>query len=248
MRSNKRERCINWEKEEKQLFRNIIRPYLPIIENKDLSTNTNKEKMKAWSDITEKFNLANIRTRDKKQLMNQWKCTKLFANKELSCYRRDTLNTGGGPKPPSPSPETMDVAEMIPQEFEVDFNEFDCDGVENITNKVILDIPKENIENKDIDKDYNPKIEEICDEPIKKNPLTTPKKPTKKTPKASSSFSFAEASYQDMHNFRALENERLQKEHECRLKNMAELHDQAMLNSKLQTEVLMKTLESFKNK
>ncbi|XP_045488463.1 uncharacterized protein LOC123690038, partial [Pieris rapae] len=203
MPSNKRERSINWENEEKQLFRNVIRPYISIIENKDLSTNTNKQKMKAWSDITEKFNLVNLRTRDKKQLMNQWKCTKLNRKKELSSYRRETSKTGGRPQPPSPS-----------------FEFFDCDGAE----------------------DNNPKVKENHVEPNNKHPQTM------KTQNASSTFSFLEASYEDMHRFRALENERLQIEHECRVKNMAEVHSQVMINLKLQTEILMKTLESQNKK
>ncbi|XP_045530353.1 uncharacterized protein LOC123718041 isoform X1 [Pieris brassicae] len=251
MLGNKRERCVNWEKKEKQLFKSILRPYISIIENKDLSTNINKEKMKAWSDITEKFNLANFRTRSKKQLMNQWKCIKLNTKKELSSRsnRFETSKTGGGQKPPAPSPDTMDVAEMIPQEFEDDFNEFDCDGVEDITNIIILganDIPKENKANND--KDYMTKAKENHVKPNNKNPLKTPKTPMRTTPKASSNFSFGEASNADVHSIYALENERLQIEHEHRVKNMAEIHSQIMVNLKLQTEILMKTLESLKNK
>lgn len=75
-----------------------------------------------------RFNIANTLKRDKNQLKNQWKCLKLNSKKELSQYRRDCVKTGGGPKPPSPSKDIFEVAEMIPQEFEVDFNKFDCDG------------------------------------------------------------------------------------------------------------------------
>ncbi|CAH4034217.1 unnamed protein product [Pieris brassicae] len=131
------------------------------------------------------FNLANFRTRSKKQLMNQWKCIKLNTKKELSSRsnRFETSKTGGGQKPPAPSPDTMDVAEMIPQEFEDDFNEFDCDGVEDITNIIILganDIPKENKANND--KDYMTKAKENHVKPNNKNPLKTPKTPMRTTP------------------------------------------------------------------
>ncbi|CAB3251175.1 unnamed protein product [Arctia plantaginis] len=37
--------------------------------------------------------------------------------------------TGGGPKPPSPDPETLEIVSMIPQEFETDRNIFDSDGI-----------------------------------------------------------------------------------------------------------------------
>lgn len=50
-----------------------------------------------------------------------------------------------------------------------------------------------------------------------------------------------------MHHYRVLENERLQKEHELRLKNMADLHSQVMRNLKLQEEYL-KQMISANNK
>ncbi|XP_072398799.1 uncharacterized protein [Diabrotica undecimpunctata] len=126
MASNKRERCVNWESEEKV---SNLRDYLNTIENKDLSTNTNKSKLNAWLQITERFNAANVRTRDKKQLMNQWKLAKINCKKQMSQLRRELNKTGGGPKPPSPPPEVLEIAKMIPLELEVDHNEFDSDGV-----------------------------------------------------------------------------------------------------------------------
>lgn len=48
-----------------------------------------------------------------------------------------------------------------------------------------------------------------------------------------------------MHNFRLLENERLQKEHELRMKNLAEIHEQVMENLKLQNQIFLKTLENL---
>lgn len=59
----------------------------------------------------------------------------------------------------------------------------------------------------------------------------------------SDKFNFAEASYEDMHNLRVLESERQQKEHELRMKCMAEIHSQIMINLKLQQETYRKFLE-----
>lgn len=64
--------------------------------------------------------------------------------------------------------------------------------------------------------------------------------------KETHSFNFAEASFDDMHSFRTLENERMQKEHELRIKNMAEVHNQVMANLKLQNQILNKHLETLK--
>lgn len=49
-----------------------------------------------------------------------------------------------------------------------------------------------------------------------------------------------------MHDFRVLENERLQKEHEQRIKNIAEIHNQVMENLKLQNKILLKNYEMNK--
>ncbi|XP_045530354.1 uncharacterized protein LOC123718041 isoform X2 [Pieris brassicae] len=136
-------------------------------------------------------------------------------------------------------PQKIHVALVVPK----------LSSQEDITNIIILganDIPKENKANND--KDYMTKAKENHVKPNNKNPLKTPKTPMRTTPKASSNFSFGEASNADVHSIYALENERLQIEHEHRVKNMAEIHSQIMVNLKLQTEILMKTLESLKNK
>ncbi|CAG4981316.1 unnamed protein product [Colias eurytheme] len=61
---------------------------------------------------------------------------KILANKlrklsENRQFRNDNARseTGGGPKPPSADPITSQMIDMIPKEFEVDFNHFDSDGI-----------------------------------------------------------------------------------------------------------------------
>lgn len=48
--NQKRNRSVNWDEEEKQLFRMVFNDYAHIIEKKDLSTNSNKAKNKAWGN------------------------------------------------------------------------------------------------------------------------------------------------------------------------------------------------------
>lgn len=55
---------------------------------------------------------------------------KLHTKKELATLRQEISKTGGGPKPPSPTPEAIEISEMIPQEFVVDSNIFDIDGID----------------------------------------------------------------------------------------------------------------------
>lgn len=59
-------------------------------------------------------------------------------------------------------------------------------------------------------------------------------------------FNFTKASFDDMHHFRALENERMQKEHELRVKQMTEIHNQMLINLKLQQQILEKKLATNK--
>ncbi|CAG9792696.1 unnamed protein product [Diatraea saccharalis] len=75
---------------------------------------------------------------------------------------------------------------------------------------------------------------------------------SRQTPKLSAkkklltkTFNFGESSYEDMHNYRKRDDERLQKEHELRMKNMAEIHNQVMINLKLQKEILEKFLNTI---
>ncbi|XP_055910530.1 uncharacterized protein LOC129944894 [Eupeodes corollae] len=58
------------------------------------------------------------------------------AKAEMSAFQRNLRATGGGPPPKSPELEHIKLMALIPHEFEVDTNDFDCDtGMikENVT-------------------------------------------------------------------------------------------------------------------
>ncbi|GBP60756.1 hypothetical protein EVAR_41095_1 [Eumeta japonica] len=71
----------------------------------------------------------NSRERSIVEIKQQWRTIKLEAKTKLSSYKKECSGTGGGPKPPSPDPETNEILEMIPQEFEMDSNNLDSDGL-----------------------------------------------------------------------------------------------------------------------
>ncbi|XP_026327294.1 uncharacterized protein LOC113238760 [Hyposmocoma kahamanoa] len=73
----------------------------------------------------------NSRERDLAEIKQQWRTMKLDAKKNMSQVKTSIKCTGGGPKPPSPDPETIDILSMIPQEFETDSNIFDSDSIAN---------------------------------------------------------------------------------------------------------------------
>ncbi|XP_072947389.1 uncharacterized protein [Epargyreus clarus] len=70
--------------------------------------------------------------------MNQWRVMKISTKKELATYRQEVLKTGGGPKPPSPTPEILEITDMIPHEFTIDTNEYDCDGINDFSTEIIV--------------------------------------------------------------------------------------------------------------
>ncbi|XP_048483253.1 uncharacterized protein LOC105393980 isoform X2 [Plutella xylostella] len=82
----KRHRSANWEMDEKKLMRDVIKPYLHIIETKKLTLEANAAKINAWKEITEKFNKVNDTTRSMKQIMIQWKINKNICKAKFAAH------------------------------------------------------------------------------------------------------------------------------------------------------------------
>lgn len=61
-----------------------------------------------------------------------WKRMKLTAKLNVSSHRREQSQTGGGEKPPSPSPEDLAIMAVAPHDFVIEVNDFDSDAVVNI--------------------------------------------------------------------------------------------------------------------
>lgn len=58
---------------------------------------------------------------------------KLAAKANLSLHRREQSKggSGGGTKPPSPSPVDMQIMAIAPHDFVIEVNDFDSDAVVN---------------------------------------------------------------------------------------------------------------------
>ncbi|KAJ4438323.1 hypothetical protein ANN_14265 [Periplaneta americana] len=82
------------------------------------------EKPAGPGTVTQKeiFCELNERERSLQEVKQQWRCMKLHA---ISHYLYIGKPFPGGPKPPSPSKEVVELVEMIPLEFQEDFNEYD---------------------------------------------------------------------------------------------------------------------------
>ncbi|CAK1588985.1 unnamed protein product [Parnassius mnemosyne] len=127
----KRKRSANWDALEKSLLKSCMKEFVSIIENKNTDTNTNKSKTIAWQKVMKSFSELNSRVRELAEVKQQWRTMKLDAKKNMSQVKTSIKCTGGGPKPLSPDPETIDILSMIPQEFETDSNVFDSDSITN---------------------------------------------------------------------------------------------------------------------
>lgn len=56
---------------------------------------------------------------------------KLSAKLNLSTHRSEQKKTGGGEKPPSPSPEDLEIMGIAPHDFVIEVNDYDSDAVVN---------------------------------------------------------------------------------------------------------------------
>ncbi|KOB72626.1 Uncharacterized protein OBRU01_11960 [Operophtera brumata] len=54
---------------------------------------------------------------------------KLTAKFSVSSHRREQSQTGGGEKPPSPSPEDLAIMAVAPHDFVIEVDDFDSDAV-----------------------------------------------------------------------------------------------------------------------
>lgn len=54
---------------------------------------------------------------------------KLTAKANLSLHRREQFQTGSGQKPPSPSPEDLQIISIAPHDFIEDVNNYDSDAM-----------------------------------------------------------------------------------------------------------------------
>ncbi|XP_059220268.1 uncharacterized protein LOC106093181 isoform X2 [Stomoxys calcitrans] len=126
----KRHRSENWNDEDRELLKDLIKKRVKVIENKNTDTNTNKLKKAAWMELVDDFNsLCTSGIRNLTQLRSQWSTIKMTAKKEMLSYRKQAKLTGGGPPTSLVALSGNDIAVWLPEEFVIDDNEFDSDVI-----------------------------------------------------------------------------------------------------------------------
>ncbi|KAE9522182.1 hypothetical protein AGLY_017442 [Aphis glycines] len=123
-----KQKRVNWESGEKELLIEIVTPYNKVVENKNCDTNTNKSKLEAWSQIYKEYNDNSKTQRTLLQIKGEWKRMKIVAKKNVSSYKQNLKQTGGGPPPESINKLDMTLQSLMPMDFIKDANVFDCDN------------------------------------------------------------------------------------------------------------------------
>ncbi|XP_047027870.1 uncharacterized protein LOC124635947 [Helicoverpa zea] len=129
METQRKKRGENWTTEEKDILRQLVAESAKILEDKSTKTNVNVTKSREWKNVTNKLNELTGKTRTDAELKLAWKRMKLAAKANLSLHRREQSQTGGGNKPPSPSPEDLAVMAIAPHDFIIEVNDYDSDAM-----------------------------------------------------------------------------------------------------------------------
>ncbi|KAF9409277.1 hypothetical protein HW555_011312 [Spodoptera exigua] len=137
MEQQKRKRGENWSCDEKEILRQLIAQSAHILEDKSTKSSVNLQKIKEWKNVQVKFNELTGKFRSGGELKLAWKRTKLSAKSNLSMHRREQHLTGGGEKPPSPSPEDLAVMAIAPHDFVIETNEYNSDALDPVPVRTI---------------------------------------------------------------------------------------------------------------
>ncbi|XP_069357208.1 myb/SANT-like DNA-binding domain-containing protein 3 isoform X2 [Maniola hyperantus] len=109
-----KERSLNFSKEEKARFKNLIDKYQAVLFNKKTDNCNNVQKKKAWNAIHAEFNALSENPRTLKQLQAKFDNMKRNARKDASKQRQERFKTGGGPPPPPADADTDWLRSVMP--------------------------------------------------------------------------------------------------------------------------------------
>ena len=130
----------NVDTEDKHFLVELIKEYSSDIENKKTDYHTNKKKTSAWENVITKFNSQSGKKRSPKQIKDLWKRLKINAKKNVSSYKRNSSQTGGGKKPPEPDDLSNSVMELCKGDLNDLDNPYDDDAampVDDVQTEII---------------------------------------------------------------------------------------------------------------
>ena len=125
-----KQRGQNFSSLDNEIFLEIVKPYVSIIETKKNDQSTLEKRRRAWSNILLEFNSTSSSIRSLNQVKDLYKRLKIKAKKEVSQYNKTKRGTGGGPKGKSSCKTSKLFQELIPSHFQPLDNPYDDDATE----------------------------------------------------------------------------------------------------------------------
>ncbi|XP_047018958.1 uncharacterized protein LOC124644830 isoform X1 [Helicoverpa zea] len=132
--TSKRERSVNFSREEVELLTSLVAQHKSILENKKSDAVTWNEKEQCWKTLEALFNSkSGTNYRSAKTLKAKYEGIKRNTRKKSALIRAETYRTGGGPSAAPPlTPVEEKVKDMILLSVDGIESEFDSDHVDPI--------------------------------------------------------------------------------------------------------------------
>lgn len=136
--AQKRERSLNFSREEIDTLIKLVERNKVVIENKKSDAVTWGEKERCWKSIELDFNSASgVTLRSAKTLRFKYEGIKRDTRKKSALIRAETYKTGGGPSTaPILTPSEVKVKELILLSVDGMDSKFDSDHIPNTVGKL----------------------------------------------------------------------------------------------------------------
>ncbi|XP_047523599.1 uncharacterized protein LOC125062026 isoform X2 [Pieris napi] len=131
MSTQKRERSVNFSREEVALLTSLVADHKNILENKKSDSVTWQEKEQCWKTLEALFNsTSGVNFRSAKTLKGKYEGLKRATRKKSALIHAETYRTGGGPSAATPlTPIEEKVKDMILLSVEGIESQFDSDRI-----------------------------------------------------------------------------------------------------------------------
>lgn len=125
--AEKQKKRENFSQEEKNTIMDFVKDNCATLEDKSGNAKLQAAKKQKWKELSEKMR-ATGSTRSWEELRAAYQRWKVTAKKNVSLYKKKLKSTGGGPSISMPSEMDFSIAEICPEDFEMDENIHDSDG------------------------------------------------------------------------------------------------------------------------
>lgn len=126
----------NFSQEERDVIINYIKENCTVMEDKSGNAKMQIAKKQKWKELEEQLKASgSIRTWT--ELRTAYQRWKVAGKKNVTAYKRYLKSTGGGPSIHKPSELDFIIADICPEDFEMDENIHDSDGQVSFYIKIV---------------------------------------------------------------------------------------------------------------